>query len=164
MVEILTNNLTPFFNNSHIDVKKTFQSKKCDTDFCQAWEMSNKNYYVFQQLYNQRFKNKLLAWKWFDNLKIKTFPVQYTIINNQNILTYRNTNKYKDFIKNNSTLISFPYVLFKYFIENCFYGCLTDYCISQWKAVYPKNVLFNTAHLAKLNHMTLGELFDKYQG
>ena len=38
MVEILTNNLTPFFNNSHIDVKKTFQSKKCDTDFFSSME------------------------------------------------------------------------------------------------------------------------------
>jgi len=51
-----------------------------------------------------------------------------------------------------------------YFNNECTYGYFTNYCCEQWGAGNGKNVCAIAAETAKLNHITMGELFNKYQG
>jgi hypothetical protein len=51
-----------------------------------------------------------------------------------------------------------------YFNEECVYSDFVDYCCEQIGASTERNVCAVAMSLAKLNNMTLGELFTKYQG
>jgi hypothetical protein len=51
-----------------------------------------------------------------------------------------------------------------FFNEECVYNSFTDYCSSQWGVSMEKNVCAIAVAIAKLNHITMGELFNKHQG
>lgn len=95
-------------------------------------------------------------------------------INGENIFAYYDSNNLDQFIENfleDDYIAEFEskekaqeQLVEDYFNEECVYPSFTDYCCNQWGASMERNVCAIAVEIARLNHITMGELFNKYQG
>lgn len=90
------------------------------------------------------------------NLEDSSCKVVSFEINGKNILCWENPEKIKDYIFEESSG------------QECFgtrsyeYSNVLQYCSEEWDVCQPKNVCAICVGLAKINHMSLGELFKIY--
>lgn len=174
MKEILGGELEQVFKDLHINVKKTFQSKIKKNDYNQIWELSDEDYETLCSIKDEDWKDGWSWWQYAEGSNVEDSPTCHMKINGKDILAYYDRENIKMYLED---FLESAYIAeFKteekarerlikdYFDEECIYGNLTNYCCEQWGASMERNVCAITVSLAKLNNMTLGELFTLYQG
>jgi len=174
MKEILGGELDLAFKELNIKANKTFQSKHNNTDFTQVWELSDEDFEKICNIEEKDWKDDWGWWRSSDGSNILGNPICKIKINNNDITVYYDEKRIEQYIED---YLEKDYIsefkneeearnqLFKdYFSEKCIYKTFTEYCCNQWGASTEKNVCAIAVEIAILNNITMGELFNKYQG
>lgn len=137
-----------------ITAKQTY-----DGDSYEVWELSD---YDFNRLCANENEDAIWEddWGWWRYAKgssIEDYPDDYPIntfiINSQEMLGYFDSRRYYDVFEDEYDDMSWYYT----------YDYLTDYISNEFGASTESNVCAIAKSLAKLNNITLAELFNKYE-
>ena len=174
MKEILGGKLEKAVKELNINAKKTFQSKIKKNDFNQVWELTDEDYKTICDVKDDDWKDSWSWWRSSEGSNIDDSPTCHMKVNGQDILAYYDEERVKMYIEDfleDDYISEFEnedkareQLVKDYFNEECIYGNFTNYCCEQWGASTEKNVCAIAMSIAKLNGMTMGELFNKYQG
>lgn len=173
MKEILGSNLETAFKELNINAKKTFQTNR-SSDFAQVWELSDEDFKKICDIPDGDWKDDWGWWRWSDGSNISWNQTHIIKINGVEINTYydeSNLNEYVEYYLEDEYIAQFDneddarnQLVSDYFNEECDYRTFTQYCSEQWGASTEKNVAAIAIETARLNNISLGELFNKYQG
>lgn len=143
MKEILAENLQPFFDNSNLKGKCTYQGEQYE-----VWEVSDKTFEIMCDMDEDKFARLCPDGMW-RSAEGSNMGAPNTIIHvgENKILGW-----YSPWDEDSEEELEiYASNLTKYF---CYYLGVSQ----------PRNVCALAVDLAKYNHMTLGELFNKYEG
>lgn len=139
MKEILAENLQPLFDNTSFVGIKTYSG-----DIYEVWQVSDDTYEFMCDMTDDEFE-KLCPegmWRGADGSNMG-YPSDRLIVHKRKLKCWDTKEK--------------PY-------RNQKYESLLEYLCENVGVSQPKNVCALAVDLAKCNHMTMGELFAKYEG
>lgn len=113
----------------------------------EVWSIAGSDYKKICDITDDDWKDEWGWWRYADGSNITDWPIRLFLVNKEQMIGY--------FKELDSDEIS-PYV------KN--YSSLTDYLYNEIGASAERNICAVSVDLAKLNGMTLAELFQKYQG
>lgn len=144
MKEILAENLQALFDNSNIDGKCTYKGKRYE-----VWEVSDDVFEKMCEMTEEEFEELCPSgmWRSCDGSVLGT-PDATVHINGYEILAWGDE-PWEDEEDDEYEIYA---------------SSLTNYLCDVIGASQPKNVCACAMDLAKYNHMTMGELFTKYEG
>lgn len=167
MKEILGENLLLFFANSGLNGKCTYSGNTYE-----VWEVSDKDYNVMCNMSEEEFV-KLCPdgmWRSAEGSVLGCPCIEYKINGNKISAwdgDYRQT-FYDTECKVCEDKIDGLCQGSELDINDCYkerkYSTLLEYLCNELGCSQPRNVCALAVDLARYNHMTLGELFNKYQG
>ena len=150
MIEILGNNLKQFFDivdNPPNDAEITYAGERYE-----VWEVSDELHKKMCNMSEEEFIELAGEDAWWRQSKGSNlgYPDEITIVNGNELICWGKERVYP----------SFDYIP----KEMKQYENLSDYLCNCVGASQPRNVCACAMDLAKYNDMTMGELFEKYEG
>ena len=150
MKEILGGELDKAFEELNMNAKKTYESKNLHYEYqevYQVWELSDED---FEKICNMSEKDWKDNWGWWRSAEGSNMcsPIYRYNINHHYIKAWDGNTR-----ERNS--------------KDCWpreYEYLTEYICDEIGASMEKNICALAVDLAKINGITMGELFRKYQG
>ena len=139
MKEILAQNLQSLFDNASLVGVKTYSGETYE-----VWQVSDDTFESMCSMNDEEFE-KLCSegmWRSADGSNMG-YPHDHLIVNGKKLKCWATKEK--------------PY-------RDKKYESLLEYLCENVGASQPKNVCALAVDLAKCNHMTMGELFTKYEG
>lgn len=144
--EILAGDLDLAIKELGVIATKTYEGDTWHSDKTQVWEMSKEEFEKLANVEDEAWKER---WGWWRSAEgsnekgeISTFKIY-----NKDILAWESEDRTKGFIDDEKD-----------------YGDLLYYLSDEIGASQPKNICALAIDLAKMNNITMGELFTKYQG
>jgi hypothetical protein len=157
MKEILGGELDQAIIDLNINAKKTYQAKNNTTDFEQVWELSDEDYEKICNIKEEDWKDNWGWWRSAIGSNMGSVNHRYNI-NHHYIKAWDGIQRI-NFEEENKELFSND----KWFSERKYNNLLNYFC-DEIGASTEKNVCALAIDLAEQNNMTMGELFNKYQG
>lgn len=139
MKEILGGCMTNFFRRTCLHAKRTYKY-----DQYEVWEVQDEDFQEMCDMTEEEFIGLAGEDAWWRNSKGSNMgiPTSKFIVNGKKMIGWDN-GAYSESKKN--------------------YANLSDYLCNRIGASQPKNVCALATDLAKYNHMTMAELFEKYE-
>jgi hypothetical protein len=150
MIEILGAELDKVFEELNINAKKTYEIKNKPWDYCetyQVWELSEEDFEKISEIEDNDWKEEWGWWRFAKGSNAGSVGYRYNI-NNHYINVW-------DGVDREST---------KDWCCDRKYSSLLKYFCNEMGASAERNVCALAVDLAMQNGMTMGELFNKYQG
>lgn len=145
MREILGGELDQAFVDLGINAKKTYQATSDTTDFGQVWELSDEDYNKICDITEDDWDDNWGWWRGAEGSNMGGINHRYNI-NHHYILAWDGTSREKyDWMERK-------------------YDNLLQYFCEEIGASTERNVCALATDLAQQNNMTMGELFNKFQG
>jgi len=147
MKEILGGELDQTFIDLNINAKKTYQAKDNTTDFEQVWELLDEDYEKICNIEEDDWKDN---WGWWRGAIGSNMGSVYRRYNINGYYIYAWDGVYRENHKD--------------YYQDRKYQNLLQYFCDEIGASTEKNVCALAVDLAEQNNITMGELFNKYQG
>lgn len=136
-----------------------------------VWKLSEESYDIISAIEEDDWKDEWGWWRYAEGTNIEGSPKLLTDINSKEIIVWLNEVKFEDRVndeiedleEDGEDDIDEEGIRASIIAEK-HYGSLTEYCLSEWGASLEGNVCAITVGLAKLNDMSLSELWKNYQG
>lgn len=139
MKEILAYELQPLFDKTDIKAKRTYKG-----EIWEVWEVDDYNFQLMEEMTEEVFEEVCPDGMWrYNEGSILGVPTDRYVVNGQNLIAWCGNGHWEERIEFESLL---HYMEFEHGVSMC------------------KNVCALAKDLAKYNHMTMAELFEKYQG
>lgn len=135
-----------------------------------VWEVEDESFDFLTKLTEEDWKDEWGWWRYAEGTNIDDSPELTTQINSKDITVWINDFKLEEDINEQIEECKEDEVEYDVdrieasIISEKKYHTLTEYCIREWGASMERNVCAITVGLAKLNGMTLSQLWNKYQG
>ena len=146
-----------------IDANRTY----CD-DRYEIWELSKKDFdEKLDNIPDSEWKDTWGWWRWTIGSNLEDEPRCEITINNSRLIAYYSMYGLEDYIEEEREFRDDEELTDDQLTEEFLskrYSSLTDYMQSMWGATTESNVAAIAISLARLNKMSLGQLFTEYQG
>lgn len=136
-----------------------------------VWELSDESFDIISAVEEDEWKDEWGWWRYADGTNIEESPKLDTNINNKKITVWISQARLADEIDDELEDMEDDgedYISYNEIGANILskkrYESLTEYCLQEWGAGLERNVCAITVGLAKLNDMSLSELWRNYQG
>lgn len=170
MQEIMGENLEQLLSSKGYNAKRTFSGKIGYWDNLEVWEVDDQTFERICGIDEEKWREAAGEGAWFRHAEgsILGVPSDRFVINNKEIIAWRNEDRYEDIREGYYTLDKdeqkeydsaeeYADMLCKYRYDN-----LMEYLCDEIGVSAPKNVCACAVDLAKYNHMSLGKLFEVY--
>jgi hypothetical protein len=157
MKEILGGELDQAFIDLEINAKKTYEGSTHLDDKTQVWELSNEDYDKICNLKEKDWQDNWGWWRGAEGSNMGSINRRYNI-NHHYIIAWDGYSR-EEFEEENKQLPSDE----RWFRERKYDNLLNYFC-DEIGASTERNVCALAVDLAKQNNMTMGELFNKFQG
>lgn len=170
MKEIMGENLEQLLSSKGYNAKRTFSGKIGYWDNLEVWEVDGETFERLCGMDEEKWREAAGDGAWFRHVEgsILGVPSDRFVINNKEIIAWRNEDRYEDIREGYYTLDEdeqkeydsakeYADILCKYRYDN-----LMEYLCDELGASTAKNVCALAIDLAKYNHMSLGKLFEVY--
>jgi len=160
MKEILGGELDKAFEELGMDAKKTYESKDLKYEYqevYQVWELIDED---FEKICNMSEKDWKDNWGWWRSARGSNMcnPISRFNINHHYIKAWDSDSRLENIEENKELKPEDRYY------EDRKYNYLLEYMCDEIGVSMEKNICALAVDLAKINGITMGELFRKYQG
>ena len=138
-----------------------------DNEAYEVWQLTDADYQKICNIKDEDWKENWGWWRYAEGTNIEESPTKEFIINGQPIVAWYNETALNDFVEDclsDDEGQTKEELVKEWHESHIKYDGLLEYCSRQHGASTEKNVCAITIGLAKLNNMTLGELWTKHQG
>ncbi len=168
MVEILGSELSKALSALEIEGKCTYKRKKIETEYDEIYEVWKISDDDFEKLCNVKDDDWLDDWGWWRYSKgsniIGVGIESEMIINGKDIIAWYNEDKLEDEFNTYDAEVSKDEYITGYCKDQYENENLLTYFCDEFGASMKKNIVALAVDLARLNNMTMSELFQKYIG
>lgn len=163
VVEILGGDeLQNSFTALGIQAKNTYKDSRYE-----VWELSDGDFEKICNVPDEEWREDWGWWRCAEGCNLDSFPTHSFKVNNEEMIGWYDEYALDEFIESEKEIREDEHIsddeLTKEFLSTE-YSDLTDYLSQMFGASTEKNVCAISIGLAKLNGITLGQLFEKYQG
>ena len=175
MKEILTGrNFKNAVEELNLTARETYKESSPSDSYREpysVWELSDESYDAICSFEEDKWKDEWGWWRYAEGTNIEGSPKLLTDINSKEIIVWLNKVKFEDRMndeiedleEDEEEEIDRERIEASIIAEK-HYRSLTEYCLSEWGASLERNVCAITVGIAKLNGMSLSELWKNYQG
>ena len=172
MREIIGENLQSFFDNMHINAKRTYSGNIGYWHNFEVWEMSEDDYEQICDIADEIYEQIAASDSWWrgadgSNLGV---PCVDFVVNGHPIVAWRNEYRIDDLEEEWDELPDDEREEYENFDDYCEtwltteYKDLLEYFCDELGASTERNVCALATDLAQYNNMTMAELFERYGG